>query len=340
MNKLLAQLPKNLQKLLIKKTMPTFPRPMLATLTKNHFSSKDWIYETKFDGVRCLLFKDKSKKYLKSRNDKSLSDTYPEITKAIGNFKVDQIILDGELVSFQGRKTSFEKMQLRNGVNSPSDTLIKKVKVYLYVFDILYFDGYDLTHLPLITRKNILKKAALFKDPLRYTTHRDTEGEKLYKEACKKGLEGIMAKKRDSTYVHVRSQNWLKFKCVANQELIVCGYTEPQGGRIGFGSLLLGYYKRGKLYYAGKVGTGFSDEFLTSFYKKIKRLEIKRNPFENKDQLKEKLVHFVSPKIVVEIGFEEWTKDNKLRQPRFQGIRDDKKAKDVIRETPKTIKRK
>ncbi len=339
MNKLLTQLPNELKKLLVKKAMPTFPKPMLATLTKNHFSSKDWIYETKFDGVRCLLFKDKSKKYLKSRNDKSLSDTYPEITKAIADFKVNQIILDGELVAFAGRKTSFEKIQARMGVGNPSQTLIKKNKVYLYVFDILYLDGYDLTHLPLIARKHILKKAIDFKDPLRFTTHRSTDGQKFYQQACKKGLEGIMAKKRDSTYVHVRSQNWLKFKCVANQELIVCGYTEPQGGRVGFGSLLLGFYKRGKLYYAGKVGTGFSDEFLASFYKKLKRLEIKKNPFANKEEVKTRFVHFVSPKLVAEIGFEEWTKDEKLRQPRFQGIRTDKKAKDVVQERPKMVKK-
>lgn len=134
--------------------------------------------------------------------------------------------------------------------------------------------------------------------------------------------------------MHDRSKNWLKFKCVQEQELVIVGYTEPQGSRIGFGSLLLGYYKKGSLQYAGKVGTGFNDDFLASFSKKLKKIKIKKNPFSDKS-LNTKEIHFVKPKYVGQIGFEEWTNDNKLRQPRFLGLRDDKDPKKVEKETPK-----
>ena len=271
MNALLEKLSPELRKKLKKRTMPTFEKVMLATLTKNYFSDKEWIFERKLDGVRCLLFKNKSKHFAKSRNDNSLSDTYPELTQAAAKFKVDQVILDGEIVTFDKNVSSFEKLQPRIGVKNPSKELIKKVKIYLYVFDILYLDGYDLTKLPLIERKNILKKIIHFKDPLRYVIHKNAKGLIYFKQACKKGWEGLIAKERESTYVHKRSPNWLKFKCIVEQELVVGGYTEPQGSRIGFGSLLLGYYDKDKLIYVGKVGTGFNDTFLKKFGEKLRK---------------------------------------------------------------------
>jgi len=337
MNKLLEKLSPELQKKLKRKKMPTFEQVMLATLTKDYFSDKEWIFERKLDGVRCLLFKNKTKAFLKSRNDNSLSDTYPELVEATKKLKVDQIILDGEIITFKGNVSSFEKLQPRIGVKNPSKELIKKVKIYLYVFDILYLDGYDLTKLPLITRKNLLKQAIAFKGPLRYVIYKNEKGLGFFKQACKKGWEGIIAKERNSSYVHRRSPHWLKFKCIVEQELVVGGYTEPQGSRIGFGSLLLGYYDKNKLIYVGKVGTGFSDEFLKKFSAKLKKIETKKNPFSNAKDVQEKQVHFVRPKLVVEIGFEEWTKDNKLRQPRLLGIRTDKDPKKVVKETPKNI---
>lgn len=334
MNKLLEKLPENLQSLLIKKPMPTFEQPMLATLTKHHFSDKNWIYERKFDGERCLIIKNGSKVFLKSRNDKSLSESYPEIYDAAKKFKADQIILDGEVVAFAGNNTSFSKLQSRLGLSSREKALATGVAVYIYLFDILYFDGFDLTHLPLITRKTILKHALSFKDPIRFTIHKNEKGEEYFKQVCKKRWEGLIAKRRDSSYQHKRSLDWLKFKCVANQELVIGGYTEPQRSRIGFGALLVGYYRDGKLIFAGKVGTGFNDQFLTEFLKKLQKIEVKKNPFHS-GLKKTQSIHFVKPILVAEIGFEEWTKDNKLRQPRFQGMRYDKKAKDVVQEKPK-----
>jgi DNA ligase D-like protein (predicted ligase) len=336
MNKLLEKLPKKFKEKLIKKEIPIFIKPMLATLTNNYFSDKNWIYERKFDGVRCLLFKNKNISFLKSRNNHLISDTYPEILTALKKVPAQQVILDSELVTFDKKITSFEKLQPRIGVIKPSKALMKKVKVYVYIFDIVYLDGYDLTKLPLIKRKNILKHVLSFKDPLRYVIHKNTQGLPFFKVACKKGWEGLIAKNRESTYVHVRSKNWLKFKCIEEQEMVVGGYTDPQGSRIGFGSLLLGFYKDGKLMYAGKVGTGFNDHFLETFSARLEKIGTKKNPFSNKKEVARD-EHFVKPIYVAEIGFEEWTKDNKLRQPRFLGIRDDKNAQDVLQEIPQDI---
>ena len=268
----IQKLPKNVHDQVRRKKMPRFEKPMLATLTKDYFSNEDWIFERKFDGERCLIFKNKDHVFLKSRNNKSLDSTYPELKTAAQEFKVDQIILDGEVVAFQGKQTSFEKLQARLGLKNSQKALQTGVKVYMYVFDILYLNGYDLTSLPLKIRKSILKNCITFKDPIRYTVHQNNFGIKFFKIACKKHWEGLIAKKYDAPYVHFRSPNWLKFKCIQNQELVIGGYTLPEKSRIGFGSLLLGYYKNKKLIYAGKVGTGFSDEFLKTFYAKLKKI--------------------------------------------------------------------
>lgn len=336
MNELLESLSPELKKQIKKKAMPDFEQPMLATLTKEHFSDKDWIFEKKFDGIRCLIFKNGNKVSLKSRNDKPLN--YPEIVEAVKKLPVDKIILDGEVVAFKGKNTSFSQLQQRSGMIKDTDRVLSSgIKIFIYVFDILYLDGYELTKLPLLARKAILKKSIPFKDPLRYTTHVATKGEELFKKACKEGWEGIIAKRSAGHYIHKRSSDWLKFKCVANQELVIGGYTEPSGSRSGFGAILLGYYKNGKLMYAGKVGTGFTDALLKELYKKFKQLEIAKNPFSN-DSMVASDVHFIKPVMVAEIGFEEWTNDNKLRQGRFQGLRLDKKAKDVRQEKPKEVK--
>ncbi len=336
MNKWLEKLPDELKKKLVKKKMPSFEKPMLATLTKDYFSDKDWIFERKFDGERCFIYKNDKKVFLKSRNDKSLDASYPELITAAKNFKVKQIILDGEVVTFKGKVTNFAKLQPRLGLTNPKKALASGVKIYIYVFDILYLDGYELLKLPLENRKTILKHCIKFEDPIRYTIHKNEAGLPAFKEACKKHWEGLVAKNRYAPYVHKRSPNWLKFKCVKDQELVIGGYTEPQRSRVGFGSLLLGYYKNGKLHYAGKVGTGFNDKFLKEFSKKLEKIETKKNPFTSKE-MEAKDVHFVKPKYVAAIGFENWTKDNKLRQPRFQGLRYDKDPKDVVQELPKDI---
>ena len=331
MNELLEQLPAEAKKKLKKESLPTHIEPMLAYLTKEYFSDPEWIYERKFDGERCIAFKEGDMVRLRTRNDKPLNENYPEVEDAMKALKAQSIILDGEVVAFSGELTSFERLQGRLGVANRQEALASGIAIYYYVFDILYFDGYSITSLPLEDRKKILKNGVDFNDPLRYTIHKDGNGIEFHKEACEKGWEGIMAKDRHSPYVHKRSQTWLKFKCVANQELVIGGFTDPEGSRIGFGALLLGYYENGKFKYAGRVGTGFNDALLRSLRHKMDKLATDKNPFDS-DEPAAFDVHWVKPELVAEIGFEEWTRDHKLRQPRFQGLRNDKAAKDVRRE--------
>lgn len=315
-----------------KKKMSSFIEPMLATLTHTYFYKLDWMYERKFDGERCLVFKNGDKVMLKSRNDKLLNVSYPEIKEAIEKLTdVPSMILDGEVVAFKRRVTSFERLQPRMHVTDENKIGSSKIRVYYYIFDIPYVNGYDITQLPLIKRKHILKNLFYFKDPLRFTLYKFQTSSAYFKGACKKGWEGLVVKDKNSRYVHKRSPSWLKFKCVANQELVIGGYTDPQHSRVGFGALLLGYYKNGKLHYAGKVGTGFDTQTLIDLKKKFDAFALKKCPFVNyEDSLKG--IHWLKPRLVAEIGFEEWTKDNKLRQPRYLGLRLDKAAQKVVQE--------
>ncbi len=304
---------------------------MLATLTKDYFSDKNWLFERKLDGERVLVIKNNKKVTLYTRNKKIINNTYPEIEKLLSKQKQDNLIVDGEIVAFDKNVTSFSKLQGRINLKDPKKAIQTGIKVYYYVFDILYLDQYDLRKISLRDRKKILKKAIEFKDALRYTSHRNTHGEKYLKDACKKGWEGLIAKKSNSVYTSKRSRDWLKFKCVNEQELVIGGYTDPQGNRKGFGALLLGYYKNKKLQYAGQVGTGFNDDLLDELRKQLDKLETNSSSFTEK--IPKKGVHWVKPKLVCEVGFTEWTSSGKLRHPRFLGLRRDKPANKVVKET-------
>jgi bifunctional non-homologous end joining protein LigD len=181
-------------------------------------------------------------------------------------------------------------------------------------------------------RKAVLERAFTFADPLRFSRHWDTHGEKYYRRACQVGWEGLIAKRAESTYQSRRSSDWLKFKCDNQQELVVGGFTAPQGTRIGFGALLVGYYEGRALRYAGKVGTGYDQETLHTLSRRLTRLRQPRSPFENSDEIREPRVTWVKPSLVAEIAFTEWTRDGKLRHPRFLGLRSDKPARDVVGE--------
>lgn len=314
-----------------KEDQPSWTQPMLATLTKDHFSSEDWVYERKLDGERCLAFKKRTKVRLYSRNRKSLNASYPEIVEALEKQEADHFIIDGEVVAFEGSKTSFARLQNRFQIQDPDKARRSGIAVYYYVFDLLYTDGYDVTRVPLRRRKALLKKLLSYEDPLRFLNHRNEEGEEYYREACGKGWEGVIAKKADGPYLHKRSSDWLKFKCVREQELVVGGYTEPGGSRKGFGALLVGYYEGKKLRYAGKIGTGFDDRTLEKMKERLTELERDDSPFAEKD-MGEKGVHWVEPELVAQAGFTEWTGDGKLRHPRFLGLRRDKDPREVHRE--------
>lgn len=331
MNKLLNSLPDNEKRKLKRKKMPEWTSPMLAVLTHNHFSDIGWIYERKLDGERCLIFRNGKTIKIMSRNKKKLNNTYPEIVDVFENQKPDNFIVDGEMVTFEGHKTSFSKLQNRMHLSSEKEARKSKVKVYYYAFDLIYFDGFDITGLELQKRKSILKDALSFNDPLRYLIHRNEKGEKYLDEACKKNWEGLIAKKADSQYKHSRAKNWLKFKCSNQQEFVIVGYTDPRGERIGFGALLISYYDNGDLRYAGKVGTGYDDKMLKMLSKKLSDIERSSSPID-KGKAKGKNIHWVTPKLVGEVGFTEWTNEGKLRHSRFLGLRRDKKAKDVVRE--------
>ena len=307
---------------------PDWVDPMLATLTEERFSREGWIYEPKYDGERVLTYKLGKDVSLKSRNEKELGGGYPEIVKAMER-QEHEFIADGEVVAFADGRTSFEELQKRIGLHDIRATE-QGVPVFYYLFDLVYLDGYDLRNLELRYRKVLLKKAIKFEDPLRFTPHVEKEGVPFYKEMCAKGWEGAIAKDLSSDYVGTRSRNWLKFKCVEEQELVIGGFTDPQGSRIGFGALLVGYYNDGILRYAGKVGTGYDNETLENLSYELKSIEMKQSPFN--DDVDENDAHWVKPKLVAEIGFTEWTKTGKLRHPRFKGLRRDKSAREVLRE--------
>jgi bifunctional non-homologous end joining protein LigD len=316
-----------------RKSMPAWTEPMLATLTAERFSSPDWIFECKLDGERCLVFRGKNRLDLLSRNRHQLNDTYPELADAVAALECKEFIADGEIVAFQGKVTSFSRLQQRLGIHDPEEARHSGVKVYLYLFDLLYLDGDDITRLPLRTRKQLLRDHLSFRDPLRFTTHRNEKGEALFKDACRRGWEGLIAKRADSPYVHKRSRDWLKFKCVKHQEFVIGGYTDPRGSRTGFGALLLGYYEDGgSLRYAGKVGTGFDDKTLGMLSDKLQSLERDACPYGRRPDVAE--AHWVRPVLVAEVGFTEWTHDGRLRHPRFLGLRYDKPACRVVREEP------
>ena len=304
---------------------------MRATLTDERFSDPDWIFERKLDGERVLVFRQGKRVRLLSRNKKLLNNTYPELVDAYRKQPNGNFIVDGEVVAFQGRISSFSRLQGRMKITDPEEARKSRIAIYHYLFDLLFLDGHDTTRLPLRDRKKLLRKVIKFTGPLRFSAHRSEKGEKFYKEACKAGLEGLIAKNAKGEYVHSRSRDWLKFKCVNEQEVVIGGYTDPKGSRVGFGALLVGYYKGKRLKYAGMVGTGYDDELLRDLGKKLRKIEKGDPPF-SKDSLPKKNVHWVKPKLVGQVGFTEWTGAGKLRHPRFKGLRRDKKPKDVIRE--------
>jgi bifunctional non-homologous end joining protein LigD len=304
---------------------------MLATLTDEPFSRPGWLFEPKLDGERCLAVRDDAEIRLVSRNQKILNEKYPELVSAFHAQKERQFVVDGEIVTFEGEITSFSKLQSRMQVRHPSEELRRKVPVWFYAFDLLHLGDYDIRDLPLRVRKALLKRSFSFRDPLRFSEHRETEGEAYYREACHKRWEGIIAKNADAPYISRRSLDWLKFKCVNEQEFVIGGYTDPAGARVGFGALLVGYYEAGELVYAGKVGTGYDTAMLRHLGDQLRKLEIERSPFRE-DFLPARGVHWVKPKLVAQVGFSEWTTDGKLRHPRFLGLRSDKPPQEVIRE--------
>lgn len=296
---------------------------MLATLTKTYFSDPAWVFEPKLDGIRCLAFKKGGSVKLLSRNKLDLTDTYRAVADALAAQEAD-FVVDGEIAAVKGEVTSFSLLQQVHRQTVP---------VVYFCFDLLHLDGYDVTRLPLTSRKHLLSQAVAFEGPLRFVSHVEEEGEAYYREACRRGWEGLIAKRASGTYTKGRSKDWLKFKCSFEQELVIAGYTEPQGARTHFGALLVGYYdESGELRYAGKVGTGFTQRTLADLGARMAPLEQADSPFAGRPPVR-KGAHWLKPRLVAQIAFSEWTTDGKLRHPRFLGLRTDKKPSDVARES-------
>jgi bifunctional non-homologous end joining protein LigD len=281
---------------------------MAATLTQERFTAPEWIFERKLDGIRLLAFKEAEHVRLLSRNRLPQNAAYPSIVEAIARLPVHDVILDGEATGVWG----------------------KPGKVAYHVFDLLWLDGRDVTSLPLDERRALLDKLPL-RSPLEHVV--SLNDPKPWERACQDGWEGVIAKRRDSRYEHRRSPHWLKMKCEATQELVVGGFTDPQGGRVGLGALLVGYFAHDDFVFAGKVGTGFDTKLLLDLRARLDTLEIAKSAFTKAIGLPRLRAHWVRPEIVVQVAFIEWTVNGKLRHPRLLGIRTDKSPRDVVRET-------
>jgi len=319
---------------------PGWLEPQLATLTRDRFSDPAWIYERKLDGERCLAYRFGDQMLLLTRNRQDVSRTYPEIHDALAAQSLPEFVCDGEIVAFDGAATSFSRLQQRLGVHDPGGELRRRVPVFYYVFDLLYEGGKDIRGRPLLERKDLLQEHLSLTDPIRFTEHRQGDGVAYFEEACRQRWEGLIAKRADARYQSGRTKDWLKFKCENSQELVIGGFTDPQGSRTHFGALLLGYYdQQRRLIYAGKVGTGFSEATLASLGGSLTELERKDPAFDpallprpSDGGPPRRGVHWVEPKLVAQVGFTEWTEAGQLRHPRYLGLRDDKDPSAVVRE--------
>lgn len=289
---------------------PQWLEPMAATLTAKRFAGPEWTFEKKLDGIRMLAFKKGNDVRLLSRNKLPQNAAYPTVAAAVAALPVRDVVLDGEATGVWGGG--------------------QQGKVTYHVFDILWLDGHDLTALPLDQRRTLLGDL-LLKPPLARVPA--LRGDKPWERACAQGWEGVIAKRRDSRYEHRRSPHWLKMKCEATQELAIGGFTDPQGGRVGLGALLVGYFEGEAFVYAGKVGTGLDTKMLLDLRARLDKIEIAKPPFTPRLGLPKVRAHWVRPRIVVQVAFMEWTGHGKMRHPRLLGIRLDKSAKDVVRES-------
>ena len=275
---------------------------MAATLTQERFSGPEWSFERKFDGIRLLAYKKGRRVELFSRNH--LPQKLPTISTAIANLPHDQLILDGEI--------TWGRAQLA-----------------YHIFDIMWIDGREVMSLPLEERRELLDRLKL-SPPLRRVT--ELPNETAFERAQAEGWEGVIAKLCGSIYEQRRSRNWLKMKCELAQEFVVGGFTDPQGKRVGLGALLVGYYDRDDFVFAGKIGTGFNTKLLLELRAQLDQIEIEKTPFTKAIGLPRLRAHWVRPQVVVQVGFIQWTKHNKLRHPRLLGIRHDKDPRDVVKE--------
>src|SRR5215475_326582 len=325
----------------VKRAMPTTIHPMLAESIEKPFDDKDWLFEIKWDGYRAIAFIEDGKVRLVSRNQNELTGRYPELKDMPEFVKAQTAILDGEVVALDAEgRASFSLMQQRTGFRPGGHRAAANadVVVLYYAFDLLYLDGYDWRRVPLEERKKKLQSVLQSGDALRYSDHYEAQGKALFDIARDKKLEGILAKRRTSLYEERRSREWLKIKIRHRMECVVGGYTEPEGTRAHFGSLVLGLYdKEQRLIHVGQVGSGFDQKLLAELFKTLKKLETKTNPFYGEVEALRKVM-WVKPELVAEVEYTEWTEGtntgsgSKLRAPVFLGLRDDKDPEECVLE--------
>lgn len=307
-----------------KQEMPHKVKPMLATLAEQPFNNENYLYEIKWDGYRAIAEIEKRDVRLYSRNNQDFSEKYSLITEELADIEHD-CVLDGEIVALDSQGNA--KFQLLQDYG-----MHRKAQLMYYVFDILYLDGYDLRNVPLLERKKLLKEILNETSHIKYSDHIDTQGIELFKAAKAKNLEGIIAKRKNSTYTSSRSDDWQKIKNIQMQEAVICGYTEPKGSRKEFGALILGIYENKEWRYVGHTGGGFDEKKLVSIKQILKPLIRKKSPFTIEPATNAPAT-WLQPKIVCQVKFSEWTNEGIMRQPVFLGIRDDKKAEEVMQET-------
>jgi bifunctional non-homologous end joining protein LigD len=323
----------------VKRPMPSSVQPMLAEFINDPFDNAEWLFEIKWDGYRAVAFIEGGKVRLVSRNQNELTARYPELKDMPQFIKAKNAIVDGEVVALDEEgKASFSLMQQRTGFRPAGKRAAPKadVPVLYYAFDLLYLDGEDWRKVPLEQRKKKLQSIVKPGDALRFSDHYPGQGKALFEVARSKGLEGIVAKRRESCYEEKRSREWLKIKIRHEVECVVGGFTDPEGTRAHFGSLVLGLYdKQKRLIHVGQAGSGFNQKSLAEIWKTLKAIEAKKNPFYGEVEALRK-VSWVKPTLVAQIEYAEWTGGTntgsgpKLRAPVFLGLRDDKDPKDCV----------
>lgn len=313
-------------------TLPAWVAPQLATLVAAAPAGGEWVHEIKLDGYRILARIERGRARLLTRNRQDWTERFPAVAEAAAALPAKEAILDGEIVALdRAGVSSFQALQ--QGATG------EKGRSLAYVaFDLLFLDGRELRSRPLIERKKALAQLLRGRrGRIRYSEHFDAPGPEVYERACGMGLEGIVSKRKDAPYTSGRGQAWLKTKCVARQEFVIGGYTDPEGARAELGSLLLGVHDRdGRLVYAGRVGTGFTQATLEALGRRLRRLEQRASPFSAEGpRPPARGAHWVKPVLVGEVAFTEWTRDGLLRHPAFVGLREDKPAAQIVREAPR-----
>lgn len=311
--------------------MPEFVSPQLATLVKEAPTGNEWLHELKFDGYRLLCHVNRDQVRLWTRHQKDWTAKFSNVVKALKTLRVQSAILDSEVVAMDSSgRSSFQMLQ--QAIHKTGGK-----GLVLQIFDLIYIEGFSLTKTPLVQRKQVLAElmSRVGSDgALRYSDHVEGNGAKFLKQACDFGIEGIVSKLANSAYESTRSRNWMKIKCLRRQEFVIAGYTLSEKG-IPFSSLILGFYDKGKLIYAGRAGTGFSTKQRLELRKMLDRIARPTKPFAEipRDPGLRRAV-WAEPKLVGEVAFSEWTNEGVIRHPSFQGLREDKKPTEVIREEP------